>query len=78
MRAFRAKETARARESALLQKRRQAIRAAPRPIVLRGARVFVEDAARQVLDKPPSEWSQLCRSFELQEEKQRHLASIVV
>ena len=40
--------------------------------------MFVEDAARQVLDKPPGKWSQLRRSLELQEEKQRHLASIVV
>ena len=60
MRAFRAKETARAHELALQQKRQQAIRAAPRPIALRGARVFVEDAARQMLlDKPPGKWSQL-------------------
>ena len=78
MRAFHAKETARAHEMALNQKRQQAIRAAPRPIALQGARVFVEDAARQVLDKPPGKWSQLRRSLKLQEEKQRNLASIVV
>ena len=78
MRAFRAKETAQAGKLLQQQKHQQAIRAEPRPIALRGARVFVEDAARQVLDEPPGKWSQLRRSLKLQEEKQRHLASIVV
>ena len=61
----------------LQQKRKQAIQATPQLIDLRGAGVFVEEAARQVLDEPPGKWAQLRRSIGL-EEKQRHLASIVV
>ena len=51
MRAFRAKEVHRAHEKALQQKRMQAFRATPQLIDLRGAGVFVEEAARQVLDE---------------------------
>ena len=49
MQAFRAKEVHRAHDMALQQKRMQAIRATPQLIDLRGAGVFVEEAARQVL-----------------------------
>jgi len=79
MRAFHLQETARARELVLNQRRQQATRAAPRPIAIHhGARVFVEAAAPQQLDRPPGNRSRLRRSLGLQEVTQRHMASIVV
>ena len=68
----------RARELRLQQNRKQSVRAVPQPLAIpRGARVFVEDAARQQLDTPPGNWSRLRRMLGLQEVPRRHLASIV-
>ena len=78
MRAFRVKETARAKELTLQQRQQENTRAAPRPIAMQGARVFVEDAARQQLDRPPGKLGQTCRRLGLQLETQRTLASIIV
>ena len=69
----------RARELRLQQNRKQSVRAVPQPLAIpRGARVFVEDDARQQLDTPPGNWSRLRRTLGLQEEPRRHLASIIV
>ena len=68
----------RARELRLQQNRKQSVRAVPQPLAIpRGARVFLEDAARQQLDTPPGNWSRLRRTLGLQEEPRRHLASII-
>ncbi len=76
MQNFRNAETKRAADWAAKHRRQEAVRAAPKPMAVRGARVFLEESATRECDM--RKWAHLRKSLTLQLETERHLASIIV